>query len=97
MPKRGYVGAKRIGSKTNCGITPRARVVRCVGNRCTYRFPCGYELTNVMMIGPRGARKPADEWTMQFMARYWQKSNGVIYQCPRCLREERKAQRGVKR
>lgn len=94
--RRGYLGAKRIGSKTMCGISPRAKVVGRDGNKHTYRFPCGYECTEVLMVGPRGMRKPADEWTMKFFERYWGKSNGVIYQCPRCLREERKAQKEKK-
>lgn len=91
MGRRGYVGAKRIGSKTNCGISPRAKVVARDGNKHTYLFPCGYRHTTVLMIGPHGRKKPADEWTMKFFERYW--VQGVIYQCPRCLREERKKQK----
>lgn len=92
MGKRGYLGAKRIGSRTNCGITPRAKVIAKIGNKLTYLFPCGYTKTEVFMHGPGRLRKPADEWTLKFFARYWK--DGVIYQCPRCLREERKKQKG---
>lgn len=91
MGRRGYVGAKRIGSKTNCGIIPRAKVVSRDGNKLTYRFPCGYEQTEVLMHGKGKMRKPADDWTLKFFARYW--GDGVIYQCPKCLREERKKQK----
>lgn len=91
MPKRGYQGCKRIGSRTNCGLRPRAKVIGRVGNKLTYQFPCGYTLTEVLMHGPGRLRKPADEWTIKFFERYW--SQGVIYQCPKCLRDERKQQK----
>lgn len=88
---RGYLSGKRTGSRTMCGLLPRAKVVGRTGNKLTYLFPCGHKRTEVMMVGPAGARKPADEGTMRFFERYWGEGQGVSYQCPKCLREERKA------
>lgn len=93
MGRRGYVGARRIGSKTMCGVSPRAKVIARVGNKLTYRFPCGYEQTEVLMHGKGKQRKPADEWLLNFFGRYW--GDGVTYQCPKCLRDERKKQKEV--
>lgn len=86
---RKRLGAKQLGSKTMCGVSPRAQVIGRIGNKLTYQFPCGHERTEVMMVGPRGGRKPADEWTMKFFERYWGGGQGVVYQCPQCLRAER--------
>ena len=59
-------------------------VIASDGNKLTYRWPCGYEKTEVFMIGPGRLRKPADEGMVKFFFRYW--SGGVTYECPRCRR-----------
>lgn len=83
---------RTIQQGTVCGLAGhRAKVIARDGSTLTYRWPCGYEKTEVMMIGPGRLRRPADEATMKFFARYW--ANGVTYQCPRCLREAKKAKK----
>jgi hypothetical protein len=70
---------------TQCGLYGhRARVVRRDGNRLTYRWPCGYEKTEVLMQGPGRLRRPAPPDVVAFFSRYW--SDGVTYECPRCRR-----------
>jgi len=71
--------------KTQCGLYgQRAKVIASVGNTLTYRWPCGYEKTEVFMVGPGRLRKPADAWQVKFLSRYW--SDGVTYECPQCRR-----------
>ena len=83
---------KTIQQGTVCGLAgSRAKVIAQDGNKLTYRWPCGYEKTEVMTIGHGHLKKPADAATMKFFSRYW--ANGVTYQCPRCLREAKKAKR----
>ena len=62
----------------------RAKVIARDGDKLTYRWPCGYERTEVLMQGPRGARKPMSAEMIAFFSRYW--SQGVTYECPRCRR-----------
>lgn len=66
----------------------RARVIARDGNKLTYRWPCGYERTEVLMTGPRGMRKPMSAEMVAFFSRYW--AQGVTYECPRCRREAMK-------
>lgn len=93
MSKRGYVGGKRVGSKTTCGLHPRAKVIAREGNKLTYLFPCGHKRTEVFMQGPAGAKRPAPIEVVTLFARYW--AQGVSYQCPRCLRKEKAAGRNI--
>jgi hypothetical protein len=68
---------------TQCGLYGhRAKVIARDGNRLTYRWPCGYEKTEVFLHGV--PKKPAGEHIVAFFARYW--SDGVTYECPRCRR-----------
>lgn len=62
----------------------RAVVIARDGNKLTYRWPCGYERTEVLMTGPRGMRKPMSDEMVAFFSRYW--AQGVTYECPRCRR-----------
>jgi hypothetical protein len=74
---------------TTCGLLHgaggRAKVVGRDGNKLTYRWPCGYEKTEVLMHGPGRLRKPAPADLVAFFARYW--AQGVTYECPRCRRK----------
>ena len=80
---------KTIQQGTICGLAGhRAKVIARDGNRLTYRWPCGYEKTEVFMLG-KPLNKPADEQTVRFFARYW--ADGVTYQCPRCLQAAKRA------
>lgn len=76
---------------TMCGTLAggRAKVIAIDGNKLTYRWPCGYERTEVLMNGPRGLRRPMSPGMASFMARYW--SQGVNYECPRCRRRAKKS------
>ena len=70
---------------TQCGLYGhRAKVIARDGNKLTYRWPCGYERTEVLMNGPRGLRRPMSPGMVSFFSRYW--SQGVTYECPRCRR-----------
>jgi hypothetical protein len=70
---------------TRCGLYGhRAKVIARDGNNLTYRWPCGYERTEVLMNGPRGRRRPVSPDMVAFFARYW--AQGVTYECPRCRR-----------
>lgn len=89
MGSKGYVGGKRIGSTTMCGLHPRAVAVGCDGARITYRFPCGHVRTETLKVGPVGRKVPAAPQLAARMAKWW--SDGVSYQCPACLRAERAA------
>ena len=45
---------------TQCGLYGnRSKVVARDGNKLTYRWPCGYERTEVLMQGPKGHKQPA--------------------------------------
>jgi hypothetical protein len=78
--------------KTQCGLYGRrAVVIASDGNKLTYRWPCGYEKTEVFMIGPGRLQKPADAGMVKFFVRYW--SGGVTYECPRCRRAALKKER----
>jgi len=83
-------------SETQCGLYgARAKVIAINGNKLTYRWPCGYEKTEVLMVFPGRLRKPADYWQVKFFSRYW--ADGVTYECPRCRRhalKKRKASDG---
>jgi hypothetical protein len=81
-------------SKTQCGLYGRrAKVIASDGNQLTYRWPCGYEKTEVFMVGPGRLRKPADAWQVKFFSRYW--VDGVNYECPRCRRAALKKERNA--
>lgn len=84
MTQCGRTGSKSPGSG-------RARVIARDGNKLTYRWPCGYEKTEVLMQGVPGMKKPASDDTAAFFARYWRQ--GVIYECPRCRRRALAAMR----
>jgi hypothetical protein len=73
---------------TLCGRHPRACVVGRDGIRLTFRFPCGYERTEVLTVGRVGGRKlEASPAVAARFASYWSKENsGVEYECPRCRR-----------
>jgi len=72
--------------KTLCGLYGnRAKVVSREGNRLTYRWPCGYERSEVLTEGPRGMRRPMSSEMVAFFVRYW--AQGVTYECPRCRRK----------
>lgn len=72
---------------TSCGTLSggRARVIARDGNKLTYRWPCGYEKTEVLTAGPRGLRRPLSPDMVAFFSRYW--GDGVTYECPRCRKE----------
>lgn len=71
---------------TQCGLYGnRAKVVARNGSALTYRWPCGYEKTQPLTIGPRGMKKPVGEEMAALFARYW--SDGVTFECPRCRRK----------
>jgi hypothetical protein len=83
---------------TQCGMlastapgSGRARVIARDGNKLTYRWPCGYERTEVLMQGPGRLRQPASPDMVAFFARYW--AQGVTYECPRCRRAALKAKK----
>jgi hypothetical protein len=79
--------------KTQCGLYgQRAKVIGSDGNKLTYRWPCGYEKTEMLMVGPGRLRKPADAGLVKFFVRYW--GSGVTYECPRCRRAAIKKERG---
>lgn len=78
--------------KTFCGLQMpprlgggRAKVIARDGATFTYRWPCGYEQTDVLTQGVGRLKKPASDDTAAFFARYW--AQGVTYECPRCRRE----------
>jgi hypothetical protein len=79
---------------TQCGLqgsrdgAGRAKVVARDGNRLTYRWPCGYEKTEVFTQGVGRLKKPASPEMAAFFSRYW--SQGVTYECPRCRRAAKK-------
>lgn len=69
--------------KTSCGLYgKRAVVIARDGNRLTFRWPCGYERTEVVMLGPAKLRRPMSDSQAAFFAKYW--ANGVTYECPKC-------------
>lgn len=74
---------------TQCGLYGnRAKVIARDGNKLTYRWPCGYEKTEVLMVGKGRLRKPLSTDMVAFFSRYWE--NGVTYECPRCRRKAAK-------
>ena len=81
---------------TQCGLYGnRSKVVARDGNKLTYRWPCGYERTEVLMQGPKGHKQPAPLQVVEMFSRDW--ANGVTYECPRCRREAlKKKPRGRK-
>jgi hypothetical protein len=80
---------------TQCGLqgsrdgAGRAKVIARDGNRLTYRWPCGYERTEVLMNGVGKLKRPMSPDMVAFFSRYW--SQGVTYECPRCRRAAMKA------
>jgi uncharacterized Fe-S cluster-containing protein len=62
----------------------RAKVIARDGNKLTYRWPCGYERTEVLMQGVGRLKKPMGDSMIAMFARYW--AQGVTYECPRCRR-----------
>ena len=79
---------QKMVTGVSCGLHgQRARVIAQEGNTITYRWPCGYEKTETLEIGPRGMRKPMSASQLKFFAKYW--ADGVTYQCPRCKRKKR--------
>jgi hypothetical protein len=64
----------------------RAKVIARDGNKLTYRWPCGYEKTEVFTQGVGKLKKPASPEMVAFFSRYWEQ--GVTYECPRCRRKE---------
>ena len=73
---------------TMCGTLGggRARVIAIDGNKLTYRWPCGYEKTEMLTVGPRQMRRPISPGMAAFFSRYWAEGQGVNYECPRCRR-----------
>jgi len=62
----------------------RAVVIARDGSKLTYRWPCGYERTEVFTQGVGRLKRTASPEMVAFFARYW--SQGVTYECPRCRR-----------
>ena len=74
---------------TQCGMYGhRARVVARDGSNVTYRWPCGFERTEVLTNGVGKLKRPMAPDMVAFFSRYW--SDGVTYECPRCRREAMK-------
>jgi hypothetical protein len=74
---------------TQCGAYGhRARVVARDGSNVTYRWPCGYERTEVLTNGVGKLKRPMSPDMVAFFSRYW--SDGVTYECPRCRRAAKK-------
>jgi hypothetical protein len=77
---------------TMCGLqtartelfSGRAKVISRDGNKLTFRWPCGYEKTETIMVGVGKLRRPMSADMVAFFSRYW--ANGVTYECPRCRR-----------
>jgi hypothetical protein len=80
---------------THCGLqgsrngAGRAKVISRDGNKLTYRWPCGYERTEVLTHGVGKLKRPMSSEMVAFFSRYW--SDGVTYECPRCRRAAIKA------
>lgn len=75
---------------TQCGMYGhRARVVARDGSNVTYRWPCGYERTEVLANGVGKLKRPMSPDMVAFFSRYW--SDGVTYECPRCRRVAQRA------
>jgi hypothetical protein len=74
---------------TQCGIWNRAKVIGRDGDKLTYRWPCGYERTEVFTQGVGRMKRPANAAIITMFARYW--AQGVTYECPRCRRAALKA------
>lgn len=71
--------------KTQCGLYGnRAKVVARDGVTITYRWPCGYEKSEVLTIGAGKLKRPASADMVAFFEKYW--ADGVTYECPRCRR-----------
>jgi len=76
--------------RTQCGLqgsrngAGRAKVIARDGSKITYRWPCGYERTEVLMQGVGKLKRPMSPDMVAFFSRYW--SAGVTYECPRCRR-----------
>lgn len=73
---------------------PRAVAEHIEGAKIKFTWPCGHFRIITQMIGPRGHRRPMNDFAAKFYSKYWGPGHGVnAGLCPTCHPDAPKSKR----